>query len=743
MKGTSILKPRRIFAGSLLVLFVALFLALAINPVSAQEPVNYCEPSRTVKDELKQLPRWQSDETSYDAFQERYRAALENLARKYPTEVHLRKLLADARRSDRASDREALTREYRGLMEKDPNDPVAAYLYAKILIGTHTTEAIAVLEKLAAQAPEFPWTYLELGSIYKYPAFRDTTKSHDNLKKWTAKCPDSLNGVRTLAASGDPDLMRDALRRIRARLASTTAPLGPDDLHYYPDAWSLEFKLRPIPEHSQVRQQIAGELKRLRAQNPATVEWLGILQEGYKTTEDEAGRRWAEDEVLRLFPKSSEARGVLRGRWDAEHPRPKQDEASEKRQAYNQALVKATDEWLKQWPDDVSLLSARYFAFDEIDNARTSEIEAAAEAFLKALALENRNVYYIPPAEVMVAHTYAAHKFATERIPDLVRKGLLAMEQQEKRDTFSDLFPREDGDDNSNLKYTRWYAWPILAEAYARLKETAKARITLARMAEALKAEKPPEDAKQSRKMGYQSHQAAYWQTVAEVAEADNRKLDALTAYQTALSFRGKPNGGAATSKKDELTESAERLWKELGGTDEGWQAYLARNESARSAAAVETATWDERKQKLPAFTLTDMQGKKWQLADLKGKVAFINFWATWCGPCQQELPYVQKLHDRMKGRQDVVVLTMNTDEELRLVEPFMKQNKYSFTVIPAAGYASSLNINSIPRNWVVGADGIVQFEGIGFGGEGNDWVTKATTTIEKAKGGGDAKIQK
>ena len=88
-------------------------------------------------------------------------------------------------------------------------------------------------------------------------------------------------------------------------------------------------------------------------------------------------------------------------------------------------------------------------------------------------------------------------------------------------------------------------------------------------MAEALKKEKPGEKAKERTKASYGNNQVMFWQTTAKVAEVDQRKLDALMAYQTALTFRPK----AATPKpgeKDELSESAQRLWKELGGTGQG-----------------------------------------------------------------------------------------------------------------------------------------------------------------------------
>jgi thiol-disulfide isomerase/thioredoxin len=379
---------------------------------------------------------------------------------------------------------------------------------------------------------------------------------------------------------------------------------------------------------------------------------------------------------------------------------------------------------------------SRFGAVSGLENIADSEVEAAGERFIKATEKSEGDFFMIPPVTAHVAQAYAKRKIATDRIPALLQKGLEEMERMEKRNGVDDLFPRAEGDSSGNLRYVRWMSWPMLAEAYAKLKQTEKAREALALMSEALKKEKPGDKAKQGIKAGYANYQATYWQATAKVAEAEGRKLDAFTSYQTALSFRPK-SGTPKPGKKDELADNAQRLWKELGGTDEGWSAYLARNEAARGATEVaEAATWDSKSQALPEFALTDLQGKAWKLADLKGKVAFINLWATWCGPCKMELPYVQKLSDQMKDRKDVLILTLNIDDELGLVDPFMKENKYSFTVIPAQAYAEGLGVYSIPRNWVVSVDGMLTFEGIGFGGEGDEWMKKATEMIEKVKGG-------
>src|SRR5205085_7222315 len=117
----------------------ALCLALLAGPANAlaQEAGNYCEPAAAVKDELKQVPRWADDELSYRRYRQRLMAALEDLARKYPRDFHVRKRLLDARLGDNEADREALADQYRALMEKDPADPAATYFYAKTLLPRH------------------------------------------------------------------------------------------------------------------------------------------------------------------------------------------------------------------------------------------------------------------------------------------------------------------------------------------------------------------------------------------------------------------------------------------------------------------------------------------------------------------------------------------------------------------------------------------------------------------------------
>lgn len=139
--------------------------------------------------------------------------------------------------------------------------------------------------------------------------------------------------------------------------------------------------------------------------------------------------------------------------------------------------------------------------------------------------------------------------------------------------------------------------------------------------------------------------------------------------------------------------------------------------------------------QPIPPFELVDLQGRTWRLADLKGKTAFVNVWATWCAPCRKELPHLQKLYDRVKDRSDVVLLTMNVDEKVPEVQPFVTKNSYTFPVIPAYDYVrKTLATTGIPRNWVIDTDGVWRFDEVGYRPGSGDWVAKAERMIEQAR---------
>ena len=701
---------------------LAILLLLGLpNLAAAQTSVNYCEPRPDVKEDLKQVSNMSEQDLPFRVIRERQLARLQDLLKKYPDDFQVRRRYQDVRRSGYYTSWEPLLADYRQQMEKNPADAAATYLYSRLLVGRTTKEAILLSNKLP---DEFPWGHLQLAEIYSYPLFRDIPRMTEQLKQFMAKCPTSLAGLRLVSRSGDKTLMLGTQQSLRTRLEAATTK---EDLYYWDSLWSLEFKLKPVTEHDQVRKQIVDDLKRIRAAQPSS-EQFEALQSGYKQLGDKPNQRWAEDELIRLMPKSPSARRIAQSRFYDDHPSPKAGDTPAQRQAYQEAVLKQTAEWLKTWSNDEFVWSTRLRTLAALDTSTKTDVETAYREFAKIH--EQSGSYSVPPVEVSVARFYLKHGFNLEAVPVLLQKGVAEIEQIETSNPASDLYPRPTDSDESNLKYVKLEAWPMVAEAYARLKQPDKARAVLDQIAELTKRKTAGKESDS----GYTYGRGIYWRAVGKVAEIEQRKLDALMAYQTVLAVRGKPN--TPPGEKDEMSESMQRLWKELGGTDEGSRAYLARSEAPKGKVdSEEPSSWDPKNTALAEFELTDLQGRKWSTNDLKGKVAFINLWATWCSPCRAELPYVQKLREQLKDRKDVQVVTLNIDEDVGKVEPFMKENKYTFPVLLGQAYADTNGVNSIPRNWVISADGKVLYEGRGFGDDGDGWLKEALQMIEKAKG--------
>ena len=114
----------------------------------------------------------------------------------------------------------------------------------------------------------------------------------------------------------------------------------------------------------------------------------------------------------------------------------------------------------------------------------------------------------------------------------------------------------------------------------------------------------------------------------------------------------------------------------------------------------------DERRQQVD-FTLTDLSGKSWTLRDLKGKVVLVNFWATWCPPCQKEMPDLEALYTRFKD-QGFVVLAISEDDETEKVGPFISERKISFPVLldPGQKVNNLFAVAGIPKSFVYNRDG-------------------------------------
>lgn len=119
-------------------------------------------------------------------------------------------------------------------------------------------------------------------------------------------------------------------------------------------------------------------------------------------------------------------------------------------------------------------------------------------------------------------------------------------------------------------------------------------------------------------------------------------------------------------------------------------------------------------------FQLTALDGKQYQLSDLKGKVVLINFWATWCQPCREEMPLIQSTADRFSS--DLIVLGVNDDEDRETVTQFVQEIGLKFPVLldPGEKVTTLYQIRGFPTTFVLDRDGIVRAMHIGIMSQAN-----------------------
>ena len=117
-----------------------------------------------------------------------------------------------------------------------------------------------------------------------------------------------------------------------------------------------------------------------------------------------------------------------------------------------------------------------------------------------------------------------------------------------------------------------------------------------------------------------------------------------------------------------------------------------------------------------PSFTLPDLNGKMVSIADYRGQVVLLNIWATWCGPCVEEMPSLEKLHQELKDEKFVILAVSIDESGVKVVRPFMKNHKLSFpALIDSAGTINSLyQTTGVPESFIIDKNGRIVEEVIG-----------------------------
>jgi thiol-disulfide isomerase/thioredoxin len=131
---------------------------------------------------------------------------------------------------------------------------------------------------------------------------------------------------------------------------------------------------------------------------------------------------------------------------------------------------------------------------------------------------------------------------------------------------------------------------------------------------------------------------------------------------------------------------------------------YISRPELARARMA-------------PPFAVTTIDGQRISMDDLQGKVVLLDFWATWCGPCREALPHMQRVAKKFQG-QPLVILSVSLDKDEKAWKDFITKNEMTWPQYRDGSFegtiARKFSVDAIPHTFTIDADGVLQEEHIG-----------------------------
>ncbi|QYA25627.1 TlpA family protein disulfide reductase [Gramella sp. MT6] len=192
-----------------------------------------------------------------------------------------------------------------------------------------------------------------------------------------------------------------------------------------------------------------------------------------------------------------------------------------------------------------------------------------------------------------------------------------------------------------------------------------------------------------------------------------------------------------------EMTDYLKTAYSENDNSEE-FETYLARLEEKATTKAREDLKKNMLSENAEDFELSDLEGNTVKLSDLRGKTVILDFWATWCGPCKQSFPGMQKAVEEYSDNENVEFLFVNTwengDSRKKDVSEFIEENNYSFHVLmdePVAEGSreftttSNFGINGIPTKIIVGPEGKVNFKKVGYSGNNEKMLKEIGLMIE------------
>lgn len=188
-----------------------------------------------------------------------------------------------------------------------------------------------------------------------------------------------------------------------------------------------------------------------------------------------------------------------------------------------------------------------------------------------------------------------------------------------------------------------------------------------------------------------------------------------------------------------DIKEILKRAYKKEKKDAAGFENYITALEQEIYLKIKEELRKSMVKETTPSFGLLDLDGKKVNIADLKGKVVVVDFWATWCGPCKASFPAMQKMVTKYKDDNQVKFIFIDTWEKETNKEKnaaaYIASNKYTFHVLIDNDYevVEQFKVEGIPAKFVIDKEGFIRFRSAGFDGSPDKLIAELTAMIELA----------
>jgi thiol-disulfide isomerase/thioredoxin len=202
------------------------------------------------------------------------------------------------------------------------------------------------------------------------------------------------------------------------------------------------------------------------------------------------------------------------------------------------------------------------------------------------------------------------------------------------------------------------------------------------------------------------------------LAERNKDLNAAVLQYSRAFALTDGSNGA---SSRTDIRKKLGNVWRLAHGSEDGLGNYLlhAFDETTAAAAPAKPSRNPNGKEPYDFVLRKIADGTQVRLADAKGKIVVLSFWATWCGPCRELEPHFERVAARYQSRVDLLFYGLNCDDDESLVLPFLQEEKPKTPSLFADGLDRLLQVSSFPTTVILDRTGKIAFRVDGYDPDG------------------------